>query len=185
MEKYIIFKKEAGLQNYSKLFLSLGDITLLDKVFSLPKKDKKSLLSFIESVVGGPVVKRDSPPKTKNLLSHLESIYPEIIVYRRYFSKVNSRNDYIAIMKQAVVHHLTHIGKVEKVTYKIMGEIINSDHASAMRYAKASPMISHKNYNEVVLIMDKMIKQGLYPMSNTKTKNGLTQYTWEKLENGS
>jgi len=150
-------------------------------IFPLSKDDKKKVKYFLEEIIKGGEEKEELLIGLDKKLLALEIKYPELKVYREYFGKIKNRNDYMAIMKQGVINHIRHLRKFEKISYKAMGTILNSDHASAMRYYKECPLESHPAYNEIVLIMDKMIKQGLYPKAKINSR-GYTSYSWETLK---
>jgi DNA-binding transcriptional ArsR family regulator len=127
----------------------------------------------------------DKKEKLFKRITCLEIDYPEVIVYYNYFRNFKSRNDYYVSMKQAAIHYLSHIRKSDsRVTLEIIGEVVDLTHSSVSKHLKVTEKQRHPDYNEIVVVMDKMIKQNLYPLvkkvlnTNFTTK---TIYEWREL----
>jgi hypothetical protein len=126
--------------------------------------------------------KEANDKSSQEYLQELFSEYPELSVYYHYFNAYKHRNDYYIIMKQAIIHHLYTIKRYEKrMTLRVMGLILNLTHSTVKVHRSVGITQRHQDYNEVVLIMDKMIKEGKYPKAYINKKTRLTNYVWEKI----
>lgn len=116
-------------------------------------------------------------------LNKLISEYPELKVYQDYFSKIYQNNDYVIIMKYGIFQYMLSIRKYQPLmTYTAMGLVLNLSHSRISGYLKQPLESLHRDYNEVVLDMDKKIKLSLYPFTKPNSKTKLTDYYWKTID---
>ena len=119
--------------------------------------------------------------KAYNIVLELSKENPELLVYYHYFKNSTNNNAYIVIMKQAVIHYMKHLQKTNpSIHTKVIGTVVNVNHPSVIKHLKTEEAQRHPDYNEVVLIMDKMIKQNFYPIVKVNNKLRKTEYVWKK-----
>jgi len=153
------------------------------KFFHVPqniREDMKKLIQKgLDEAVDWKDRKKDADKTAKEYLEELFDVHPELRVYYNYFNAYKHRNDYYIIMKQAVIHHLYTIKRYEKrMTLKVMGLILNLTHSTVKVHRAVHTTQRHQDYNEVVLIMDKMIKENKYPKAVISKTTRLTEYIW-------
>jgi hypothetical protein len=157
-------------------------------------KPEPKVINIIKELMRLQVIKKENPKtdwskvkehdkeKAYETMLELGKKYPEIMTYYHYFNSYKSRNSYYVIMKQAVIHYMFQIQKYESsITTKVIGRVVGLTHATVLTHYRLDERQRHEDYNEVVLLMDKMIKQDLYPVIDHKNKQLKTMYLWKKI----
>lgn len=177
MEKMILLIREGNSNaNFKKQELTSGMIKEIEKIIlnrdqypSEVKTPKPNYLRVIKN-------KREAD------FENVQKLYPELQVYQEYFKNFRSRNAYMTIMRQAVVNHMLYISKTNPITLSQMAKVVRvKNHGSVVHLRDMPDSQRHQDYIEVVSVMDKKIKEGLYPIPKRNTCP--TVYTWKKLNN--
>lgn len=151
------------------------------------KKELKKIyvweLKAITKIKSYKINEEKSKMRAEKLFRELCEESPFLLNYRNYFKNLTENNSYVTIMKMSINSSLKRL--FPDVTSTFISLILNVDRSALSRFKSITP---HPDFNEVVLIMDKMIKQQLYPKSvvERETSKGIyswkpTTYVWQSL----
>jgi len=175
--EYLILKKKRGV--FVEISKSSIDYKLINLNAATKENIWKSKFSEREKILTADALYKS---QAESLYKSLITSHPYLKKYKEYFQKIKVKNAYVTCMKQAVFEMMNHLNKTYKLNSYFYGYILNVNRSAVNYYKKINLAQRHPDYNEVISIMDKMIKNNKYPISKVNKSTLITEYTWKDLK---